>query len=174
MPPSAWDETFDVGVRSHYVAAVLAAPLLVEAPSGLIVNISSPGAVRYMHNAVYGVAKAALDRLTADLAHDLRHTKVTTTSLWPAIVRTELLELVPLDADGRRIVHIPGEGPVDVDRAGSPRLVGRAVAALVTDPDVSQWDGRSVTVNDLANRYGFEDPLTATTSRDRPGASGTR
>lgn len=41
VPPTAWDETFDVGVRSHYAASVYAAPLLRES-GGLIVNISSP------------------------------------------------------------------------------------------------------------------------------------
>jgi len=97
VPPKAWDETFDIGVRSHYVASVFAAPLLIEA-GGLIVNISSPGAQRQMHNAVYGVGKAALDRLTADFAKDLTETEVTAVSLWPGIVNTELLQMVPADA----------------------------------------------------------------------------
>lgn len=55
VPPHAWDETFDIGVRSHYVASHFAAPLLLAA-DGLIVNVSSPGSRRYLHNAVYGVA----------------------------------------------------------------------------------------------------------------------
>lgn len=41
VPPKAWDETFEIGVRSHYVASVFAAPLLIES-AGLIVNVSSP------------------------------------------------------------------------------------------------------------------------------------
>src|SRR5690606_31607736 len=134
VPPDAWDQTFDVGVRSHYVAAVFAAPLLIGT-DGLLVNISSPGAIRYTHNAVYGVAKAALDRLTADLAHDLADTGVTVVSLWPGIVNTELLQLVPADEQGRRVVTLPGEGSFDLDAAESPRFAGRAVVALAGDPD---------------------------------------
>lgn len=156
VPPDAWDETFDVGVRSHYAAAVFAAPLLIGS-NGLLVNISSPGAIRYMHNAVYGVAKAALDRLTADLAHDLADTGVTVLSLWPGIVNTELLQLVPTGADGRRLVTLPGEGTFDLDTAESPRFAGRAVVALATDPDRRTHTGTARRVHELADRYGFTD-----------------
>ncbi|BAD58430.1 SDR family NAD(P)-dependent oxidoreductase [Nocardia farcinica] len=156
VPPHAWDETFDVGVRSHYAAAVFAAPLLIES-GGLLVNISSPGARRYMHNAVYGVAKAALDRLTADLAHDLADTAVTVVSLWPGIVNTELLQLVPADATGRRLVTLPGEGTFDLDAAESPHFAGRAVVALAADPDRRGHTGAALRVADLAERYGFTD-----------------
>ncbi|MGV9751451.1 SDR family NAD(P)-dependent oxidoreductase [Nocardia farcinica] len=156
VPPHAWDETFDVGVRSHYAAAVFAAPLLIES-GGLLVNISSPGARRYMHNAVYGVAKAALDRLTADLAHDLADTAVTVVSLWPGIVNTELLQLVPADAAGRRLVTLPGEGTFDLDAAESPHFAGRAVVALAADQDRRGHTGAALRVADLAERYGFTD-----------------
>ncbi|QIS04790.1 SDR family NAD(P)-dependent oxidoreductase [Nocardia brasiliensis] len=156
VPPKAWDETFDIGVRSHYVASVYAAPLVIAA-DGLIVNISSPGAQRYMHNAVYGVAKTALDRLTADLAHDLAGTGVTAVSLWPGIVDTELLQLVPADADGRRLVTLPGEGTYDLAEAETPRLSGRAVVALATDTGRRTRTGSAWRVADLAQDYGFTD-----------------
>ncbi|MEU0500754.1 SDR family NAD(P)-dependent oxidoreductase [Nocardia sp. NPDC005998] len=156
VPPEAWDETFDVGVRSHYVASFFAAPLLIES-AGLIANISSPGAERYMHNAVYGVAKAALDRLTSDMADDLADTNVTVVSLWPGIVDTELLQLVPRNADGRRVVTLPGEGTYDLDAAESPRFPGRAVVALAADPDRRDRSGSAWRIADLADDYGFTD-----------------
>ncbi|MFG1795066.1 SDR family NAD(P)-dependent oxidoreductase [Nocardia sp. NPDC049149] len=156
VPPDAWDETFDIGVRSHYVASVFAAPLLIEA-GGLIVNISSPGAQRYMHNAVYGVAKSAVDRLTADMAHNLSDTSVTAVSLWPGIVDTELLQLVPTDASGQRLVTLPGEGTFDLADAESPRFPGRAVVALATDPNRRSRTGTACRVADLADAYGFTD-----------------
>ncbi|MFE3443177.1 SDR family NAD(P)-dependent oxidoreductase [Nocardia sp. NPDC059180] len=156
VPPSAWDETFDVGVRSHYAAGVFAAPLLRES-GGLIVNISSPGAERYMHNAVYGVAKTALDRLTADMAHELTDSGVTVVSLWPGIVDTELLQMIPADAEGKRQVTLPGEGTFDLNAAETPRFPGRAVAALAADPDRKRRTGRAFRVADLAEEYGFTD-----------------
>ncbi|MEU4316403.1 SDR family NAD(P)-dependent oxidoreductase [Nocardia sp. NPDC024068] len=156
VPPKAWDETFDIGVRSHYAASVYAAPLLLQG-SGLIVNVSSPGSVRYMHNAVYGVAKTALDRMTADFAHDLADTDVTVVSIWPGIVNTELLQLVPADDQGNRIVTLPGEGSFDLNLAESPRFAGRAVVALAADTDRKKRSGAAWKVADLADAYGFTD-----------------
>lgn len=156
VPPKAWDETFDIGVRSHYAASVYAAPLLRRS-GGLIVNVSSPGSVRYMHNAVYGVAKTALDRMTADFAHDLAETDVTVVSIWPGIVNTELLQLVPADEHGNRIVTLPGEGSFDLNLAESPRFAGRAVVALATDSDRKKRSGAAWKVADLAGDYGFTD-----------------
>lgn len=156
VPPEAWDESFDIGVRSHYVASVFAAPALIES-GGLIVNISSPGAEHFTHNAVYGVAKCAVDRLTADMAHDLAGTGVTAVSLWPGIVNTELLQMVPADTEGRRVITLPGEGTFDLDEAETPRFPGRAVVALATDPDRRTRTGKAWRVRDLADAYGFTD-----------------
>ena len=38
-----------------------------------------------------------------------------------------------------------------------PGYVGRAVAALALDPDVSRWNGRSLSSGQLARIYGFTD-----------------
>lgn len=157
VPAPGWDETFTIGVRSHYVASVMAAPLLFASQGGLVVNVSSPGAVRYMHNVVYGVAKAAVDRLTADMAHELRTRGVAVVSIWPGIVNTELLQMIPKDDEGRRFLSLPGEGRFDLDEAETPRFAGRAVAALAADPGRMRWTGKSVYVADLARDYGFTD-----------------
>lgn len=42
----------------------------------------------------------------------------------------------------------------------APRLtnyVGRAVAALAADPEVSRWNGQSLSSGQLAGVYGFTD-----------------
>ncbi|MEU7769012.1 SDR family NAD(P)-dependent oxidoreductase [Nocardia sp. NPDC049190] len=58
LPLGAWDQVLGIGLRSHYVACVYAAPLLFKAQQpGVVVNISSSGAVSYGHNVVYGVGK---------------------------------------------------------------------------------------------------------------------
>lgn len=156
VPPEAWDEGFDIGVRSHYVASHYAAPLLIES-GGLIVSVSSPGAEHFTHNAVYGVGKCAVDRLTSDMAHDLADTAVTAVSLWPGIVNTELLQLVPADDAGRRMVTLPSEGTFDLANAESPHFPGRAVVALAGDPDRRARTGKPWRVADLADAYGFTD-----------------
>jgi NAD(P)-dependent dehydrogenase (short-subunit alcohol dehydrogenase family) len=154
--PDGWDHTFEIGVRSHYVASSFAGPKLI-ASEGLIVNVSSPGATRYTHNVVYGVAKAALDRMTADMAHELDPHRVTVVSVWPGIVNTELLQTIPPDAEGKRILRLPGEGDYDLANAETPRYSGRAVVAVATDPQRLQKSGRAFYVHDLAQEYGFTD-----------------
>jgi NAD(P)-dependent dehydrogenase (short-subunit alcohol dehydrogenase family) len=157
VPAEGWDHNFGIGVRSHYVASVMAAPLLLESGAGLIVNVSSPGAQAYSHNVVYGVAKAALDRMTADMAVELSDRNVAVVSIWPGIVNTELLQAIPPDENGRRILRLPGEGDYDLAQAETPRFAGRAVVALATDPDVSGRSGKAFYVADLAGGYGFTD-----------------
>ncbi len=158
VPAAGWDHTFEVGVRSHYVASVHAAPLLFKADGGgLIVNVSSPGAVGYTHNVVYGVAKAALDRMTADMAHELRGSRVAVVSIWPGIVDTELLKTIPPGEDGRRVLRLPGEGDFDLAAAETPHFAGRAVVALAGDPERDSRSGQAFYVADLAGAYGFTD-----------------
>jgi NAD(P)-dependent dehydrogenase (short-subunit alcohol dehydrogenase family) len=158
LPVAAWDQVIDIGVRSHYVASVFATPMLLAAEHGIIVNISSSGSTQYAHNVVYGVGKAALDKMTADMAHELEPHGVAVVSVWPGLVRTEIVELgARRTDDGRSVLDLPGEGTFDLDDAESPRFVGRAVAALATDPAVMQRSGTTPTVAALAETYGFTD-----------------
>jgi hypothetical protein len=57
-----------------------------------------------------------------------------------------------LDAIGQRRVAAVEHGGEEVDDQ-----VGRAVAALAHDPDVSRWNGKSLSSGQLAKVYGFTD-----------------
>jgi dehydrogenase/reductase SDR family protein 1 len=143
LPVGLWDELHTVGLRSHYVASVYAAPLLIAGGRGLIVNISSFGAVAYAYGVAYGAAKAGLDKLSADLAHELDPYRVAVVSLWPPLTTTEKVLA--------RADHY------ELSEARSPLLTGRAVAALAADPEVMQRTGRALAVTDLAEEYGVGD-----------------
>ena len=84
-----WDEMFGGGVRPAFLASRLAAPLMLAQKRGLIVNISYWAAKRYMANLIYGVAKTAVDRMAADMAHDLHDHGIAAVALYPGLVRTE-------------------------------------------------------------------------------------
>jgi NAD(P)-dependent dehydrogenase (short-subunit alcohol dehydrogenase family) len=149
VPISNWDDMFDVGTRSAYVASVFAARTMVEARRGLIVNISSSGAAEYAWHVAYGVGKCALDRLTADTAHELRPHGVAVVSLWPGFVRTERIDV------GVASGTLPTS--LDASAAESPRFCGRAVCALATAPDPMLFSGQAVSARELAERFGFRD-----------------
>lgn len=146
-PISIWDDMVGIGLRAHYVASVYGAPLLVEQQNGLIVNISSPGARMYLFSTAYGVGKCGVDRLSADMAHELREFGVASICLWPGAVKTEFV----LDQLEK------GQARLDLDQAESPIFTGRAVVALALDPDVLEKTGKTHIVANLAKEYGFED-----------------
>jgi len=149
VPVSNWDDMIDIGTRSAYVASVFAARAMVDAGAGLIVNVSSSGAEEYAWQVAYGVGKCALDRITADTAHELTPHGVSVVSVWPGFVRTERIDL------GVAAGLLPES--LDLSTSESPRFVGRAVVALATDPDVARWTGQAVSARDLADEYGFTD-----------------
>jgi dehydrogenase/reductase SDR family member 1 len=143
QPRWRWDAMFQSGVRACYVASQLAARLMVGQRSGLIVNLSFWAAQKYLGNTAYGAAKAATDKLTADMAHELRPHNVAVVSLYPGLVRTEAV--------------LAAAGAFDLRNSESPQFIGRAVAALAADPDVRQKTGRIVIAAALAREYGFTD-----------------
>src|SRR5260370_13492466 len=88
LPVAAWDQSHEVGLRSHYVASACAARMMVPRRSGLIVNISSIGSLRYTGNVTYNVVNAAVDMLTLSSAEELRPHNVAVVSFWPRLPRT--------------------------------------------------------------------------------------
>ena len=90
----------------------------------------------------YGVSKAATDKLTADTAHELRPHGVSVVSLYPGLVRTE---------------GVLAAGVFDLSNSESPQFLGRAVAALATDPNLLSRSGTVVVAAALGREYGFTD-----------------
>ena len=143
QPAWRWDAMFAAGVRAAYVASAHAARRMVAAGSGLIVNISFWAAQKRVGNVPYGVSKAATDKLTADTAAELRAHGVAAVSLYPGLVRTELV--------------MEAAAFLDLSNSESPQFVGRAVAALAADPEVISRSGQVLVAAALAQEYGFTD-----------------
>ena len=152
-----WDAMFDAGVRAAYTSAAHAARLMTQQKSGLIVNISYWSAQRYINNTAYGVAKAAIDKMTEYMALELRPYDVAVVSLYPGLVRTESV--------------MRSAEYFDLSNSESPQFIGRAVAALARDPQLMSKSGKIVTAAELGLEYGFTDldgsqprPLTASSA----------
>jgi dehydrogenase/reductase SDR family member 1 len=143
QPLWRWDAMFQAGVRAAYVASQLAAPMMVAAGSGLIVNISFWAAQKYIGNVAYGVAKAATDKMTSDMAQELRDHQVAVVSLYPGLVRTEKV--------------MEAAAWLDLSNSESPQFIGRAVTALAADAKVMDKSGKVLIAATLAQEYGFTD-----------------
>lgn len=145
LPVEIWDLMHRVGLRSHYVASIFASRLMVPRRRGLIVNVSSAGAVRYFFgNVSYHVVKAGVDMLTLGTAEELRAHNVAVVSLWPRLTRTEGVLAHP-------------DVFSDPSRSWSPEFSGRAVAALASDPQIMEKSGRAFDIGALAAEYGITD-----------------
>jgi dehydrogenase/reductase SDR family member 1 len=103
------------------------------------------------------VAKAAVDRMTADMALELAPHHVSVVSIWPGIVNTELLQTIPPDDQGKRILRLPGEGDYDLADAETPHFAGRAVVALANDSGLADRSGKAFYIAALAESLGFTD-----------------
>jgi dehydrogenase/reductase SDR family protein 1 len=147
LPLWIWDAMHTVGLRCHYVASYYAAPLMVAARSGLIVNVSSPGGRRNIFNVPYCVVKGGVDRMTDAMAAELREFNVAAVALYPGAVRTERIK----EAVNAGVLRF------DLATAESPELSGRAVVHLAADPKVVERSGRIQVVAQLAREYGFTD-----------------
>ncbi len=143
QPLWRWDAMFQAGVRAHYAASQMAAQVMVAQRRGLIVNISFWAAQKYIGNVAYGVSKAATDKMTADMARELREHNVAAVSLYPGLVRTEKV--------------MQAAEWLNLSNSESPQFIGRAVVALASDAGVMERTGRVLVAAQLAQEYGFPD-----------------
>jgi dehydrogenase/reductase SDR family protein 1 len=145
-PIQVWDDQVGIGLRAHYVASWHAAPLMFAAGSGgLIVNVSSPGGLSYHFSSSYGAGKAGLDRLTADMALELKEKGIAAISLYPGSVSTEFV----LENAARM-----GKA---VENAQTPLLVGRTIAALAGAEDLMERSGSIQWVEDISREFDVKD-----------------
>jgi dehydrogenase/reductase SDR family protein 1 len=143
QPMWRWDAMMDVGVRSAYCGIRVAAETMAKQRSGLIVNISFWAARKFMQNVVYGISKAAMDKMAADVAEQMREHGVAAVSLYPGLVRTEDV--------------MKNKEYFDMSNSESMEFQGRAMAGLAADPCLMEKSGKVFTSADLALEYGFAD-----------------
>jgi dehydrogenase/reductase SDR family member 1 len=143
QPLWRWDAMFQGGVRAAYVSSAFAARMMVEQQHGLIVNISYWAAQKYMANVAYGAAKAAVDKMTADMAHEAEKFNIAVISLYPGLVRTESV--------------LRAAQYFDMSNSESPQFTGMVIAALANDPNIMNKTGRVCVGAALAAEYGIRD-----------------
>ena len=144
QPIELFDAMFTGGVRTHYVALVRCAPLLIATPDSAVVTVSFavPATGGPSFGAAYAAAKSADDRLALAAAEQLRAHGVASLALHPGLVRTEgVMQFAE---------HLPMDG------SQSPEGVGRTVVALMRDPRLMDLTGRALAVAELADRYGVD------------------
>jgi NAD(P)-dependent dehydrogenase (short-subunit alcohol dehydrogenase family) len=151
QPLWRWDKMFTAGVRAHFTASRLAAPLMMSRRQGLVVNTTAWDRGKYLGSVPYFVAKTAVTRMAYGMALELRAHNVAVVALAPGWMRTEDV-LLHFRTDEQHWREVP-----ELCDTESTEYVGRAVVALATDPNVMQKSGDTIMVGDLAREYGFID-----------------
>jgi dehydrogenase/reductase SDR family protein 1 len=151
-PVTDWDTQNTVGVRSHYLTSYFAASHMSGQGSGLIVNISSAGAIGEYYNVGFRVAHAANNRLAKAMAFDLMDHGVAAIALWPRWVLTERVKLAAEK-------NHPGFNvdPAELVDADSPELIGETIARLSVDPKLMEKSGHVQLIAELADEYGLTE-----------------
>jgi NAD(P)-dependent dehydrogenase (short-subunit alcohol dehydrogenase family) len=163
---AVWESSLDYGLRTlrlafdtHAISSHFAIPLLIRTPGGLVVEVtdgtSEYNASNYRVSFFYDLAKAANLRMAFALAHELAPHGATAVSVTPGWLRSEMmLEAYGVtEADWHDAIAKNPHFAI----SESPAFVGRAVAALAADPEVSRWTGQSLSSGQLAQVYGFTD-----------------
>ena len=145
QPLHRWTSMMDAGVRSAFVASAHAARLMLPRRKGFIVNISFWAAQKRVGNAIYGISKAATDKLSADMAHELRPHGIAAISLYPGMVRTEA------------VMEAAAGGWLDISNSESPEFIGHVIAALAEHPSLPERSGRVLVAAELAREFGIAD-----------------
>ena len=162
-----WEHDLEKGLRmlrlaidTHLITSHFTLPLLIRQPGGLVVEMTDGtrdyNAEHYRVCAFYDLAKTAVIRLAFAQGEELAPHGCTAVALTPGWMRSEMM----LDnygvteanwRDGARV------NPHFAAISESPRFVGRAVAALATDPNLRHRNGGSFSSGGLAREYGFTD-----------------
>jgi NAD(P)-dependent dehydrogenase (short-subunit alcohol dehydrogenase family) len=143
----------DRAIKSHIITAYYGIPLMRK--DGLIIEITDGDGFYYRGHVFYDLVKTSVIRLAFAWAEETRGRGITSIAVTPGFLRSEWMldHLGVTEAnwrDGARTTpsFIASETPL---------FVGRAVAALACDPNVSSKNGRVFASWDLGEEYGFTD-----------------
>jgi 3-oxoacyl-[acyl-carrier protein] reductase len=90
VTPEEWDLIFDTNLRGPYLMIRALAPLMVEARSGHIINISSlAGRNPLPKGAAYAASKWGLNGLTYSVAEELRQYNIRVSAVSPGSINTD-------------------------------------------------------------------------------------
>ena len=140
----------DVGLRSNYVAAYYATPLMIGTGGSLMAHISFYGAVSYFHGPAYGAAKAGTDKMSFDMAVDLRPHNVASVSIWPGFILSDMLKSYPRE-------QLPPSVAASLPNFETPEFTGLVIERLWRDPERMALSGEALIGAELGLRFGIKD-----------------
>jgi NAD(P)-dependent dehydrogenase (short-subunit alcohol dehydrogenase family) len=149
------DAIFRQGLLSHIITAKHAAPMMIRARRGLIVEVTENDMLAAGGNPMTQSIKVSLKCLALNMGAELEPHGVSAIAITPGFLRSESM----LEAFGVTEANWRDGGKKDKNFliSESPRFVGRAVAALATDPNLLARSGQLFSSWEVAREYGLTD-----------------
>ncbi len=157
-----WEQDLADGIKllrqateTHVITSWHLVPLMVARGSGLVVEITDGVETAYREAFFYDLAKAGVIRLAVAQAGDLKERGVTAVAVTPGFLRSEaMLELFGVTEANWR--DATAQDPHFI-ASETPAFVGRAIAALASDPDHRRLSGQALSSWGLSDIYDFTD-----------------
>ena len=171
-PKPYWEKSvdlwsiMDVGLKSNYLLSHALTPLMIESKGKLILQISSHGAMCYMHGPIYGAQKAGIDKMAFDMAYDLKPFEICSLSLWSGIVKDEKTQ---------KVSEMHGEQYAEfLKGAASQEYAGLVINGLYDDTKLMSMSGKTLLAAEIGDQYGIQDIDDCTPKSDRDTLGGPR
>ncbi|MEI4828236.1 SDR family oxidoreductase [Bacillus sp. FJAT-53711] len=157
-----WEHNLDNGIQiqttavhSHMITSHYGVPLMVKNKKGLVIEITDGVDYEYRGNLYYSLAKISTIHLAQAMAKDLVSYNITSVAVSPGFLRSEaMLELFGVTEENwqegaKKDPHFIA--------SETPFFIGRAIAALASDPNVHKKTGKALSSWELAREYKFKD-----------------
>lgn len=143
----------DRAIKTHIITSYHGLPRLRA--GGLVVEITDGDAYFYRGNFYYDLIKTTVIRMAFGLSQELSGRGIPAIAVTPGFLRSELM----LDHFGVTEANWrdAAERVKEFIASETPLFVGRCIAALAADPNVSAKNGRVFASWDLAEEYGVND-----------------
>jgi NAD(P)-dependent dehydrogenase (short-subunit alcohol dehydrogenase family) len=157
-------------IFTHVITSKYGAPLMFETGTGLILEITDGDGDYYRGNLVYDFIKNGVIRLAKAMAAEFNgqlvadpsgasapkpNARITVAALTPGFLRSEeMLEHFGVTESNWRD---GAKKDPNFIASETPHYIGRAVAALATDPNRSRFAGKALSSWGLSEVYDFTD-----------------
>ena len=141
-------------VYSHLITSKYAVPIMTK-NSGIIIEITDGDSYHYRGNLFYDLVKTSVIRIAFIMAKELRKNGIKAVAVTPGFLRSEAM----LDHFGVTEENWQKGAEKDPDfiASESPFFVGRCIAALCSDKNLAQKNGRVFSSWNLAEEYQIND-----------------
>lgn len=150
-----WRQLHDTAIFTHIVTARYGVPLMIKQKRGLVIEITDGDSDNYRGNYYHDLVKSSVNRMAYDMAQELRPYGIASIAVTPGFLRSEAM----LEHFGVTEANWREGAKKDPHFIASetPFYVGRAVAALASDPNVMAKTCKVLASWTLMREYGFTD-----------------